>query len=91
MFQVLNINISREQQIFLERNRVQFIRLNILNLKLIFDYKCKVEQLKSYDKCLQSLLKSIIYTFILDKITVNFGYLIGILNFVVFCLKKGVR
>ena len=76
----------------MESNRVQFIRSKYFKFgELIFDYKCKkLRTIKILRQMLQSLLKSIIYTFILDKkkLTVNFGYLIGILNFVVFYLKK---
>lgn len=76
----------------IENFRVKFLRSKHFKLgELLFDYKFnKLRIVKIFRQIIQSLIKLIFFTLLLnkEKIVANLGYLVGILNFLLFYIKK---
>jgi len=95
MIQVLKAKaIHESSKSSLENFTVKFIRSKHFKLgELIFDYKFnKLRLIKVLRQFIQSLLKLILFSLILnkEKILINFAYLMGILNFCFFYIKKKI-
>ena len=76
------------------------ISINLLREKsykygeLIFDYKHgSLRALKIVRQLFQSLLKTLFFLIVLDKknFSINCGYIFGILNFLIYLLKKNFK
>ena len=95
MIQVLKAKAVHESsKSSVENYRVKFLRSKHFKLgELIFDYKFnKLRFVKIFRQIIQSLIKLIFFSlfFNKEKIIANLGYLIGILNFLVFYIKKNL-
>ena len=75
-----------------ENFRVKFLRSKHFKLgELLFDYKFnKLRIVKIFRQIIQSFVKLTFFTLLFnkEKIVANLGYLVGILNFLVFYIKK---
>ena len=95
MIQVLKAKaIHESSKSSVENFRVKFLRSKHIKLgELIFDYKFnKLRFIKVFRQIMQSLIKLTFFSLLFnkEKIIANLGYFIGILNFLVFYIKKNL-